>query len=86
MAPESPPGGLNLIAQGPVGAAGPDTQAPSSDQLSPNDLEDLLGPIALYPDPLLANVLAASVYPDEVAGAAHFIASGGSADQIADQP
>ena len=36
-------------------------------KLSQADLEEMLGPIALYPDSLLANVLAASIYPDEVA-------------------
>ena len=34
--------------------------------LSEADLEELLAPIALYPDPLLANVLAAACYPDEL--------------------
>src|SRR3954467_5073058 len=62
------------------------TLAPGADRLAPGELEELLGPIALYPDPLLANVLAASVYPDEVAEAAKFIAGGGKADQIASKP
>src|SRR6267378_69014 len=34
--------------------------------LKPGQLEALAAPIALYPDPLLANVLAASTYPLEV--------------------
>lgn len=34
--------------------------------LPPSDLEELLAPIALYPDPLLANVLTAACYPDEL--------------------
>lgn len=39
-----------------------------SDQslLKPEQLEALVAPIALYPDPLLANVLAASSYPLEI--------------------
>ncbi|MBX3360316.1 MAG: DUF3300 domain-containing protein [Phycisphaeraceae bacterium] len=45
--------------------------------LSAADLENLVGPIALYPDQLLANVLAASVYPDEVMEAAKFMRSAG---------
>ena len=49
--------------------------APNADKLTPSELEELLGPIALYPDPLLANVLAASVYPDEVAEAVKFMAT-----------
>ena len=61
-------------------------QVPGADQLTPSELEELVGPIALYPDPLLANVLAASVYPDEVAEAAKFIAGGGKAEQVDAKP
>ncbi|QYK48949.1 MAG: DUF3300 domain-containing protein [Phycisphaeraceae bacterium] len=50
--------------------------------LSAADLENLVGPIALYPDQLLANVLAASVYPDEVMEAAKFMRSAGAKDKI----
>lgn len=57
-------------------------QAPGGDRLSPSELEELLGPIALYPDPLLANVLAAAVYPAEVAEAATFVANGGTSELI----
>jgi hypothetical protein len=35
-------------------------------QLSPQQLDSLVAPIALYPDPLLAQVLAASTYPLEI--------------------
>jgi len=42
----------------------------AADRLSDADLEELLAPIALYPDPLLANVLTAACYPDELAAAA----------------
>src|SRR6266480_1433947 len=34
------------------------------------ELDALLAPIALYPDPLLSQILAAAVYPDQVAQAA----------------
>ena len=47
--------------------------APAGDKLDQADLEKLLGPIALYPDTLLANVLAASIYPDEITQAAAFV-------------
>lgn len=33
---------------------------------TPAELDELLGPIALYPDPLLAQVLPAATYPDEL--------------------
>jgi hypothetical protein len=48
-----------LPAQEPV--------APPPDQtLTPDQLQDLVAPIALYPDPLLGQTLAASTYPLEV--------------------
>jgi hypothetical protein len=37
--------------------------------LSANDLQQLVAPIALYPDALVAQVLAAATYPDQVASA-----------------
>ncbi|QOZ53202.1 DUF3300 domain-containing protein [Bradyrhizobium sp. CCBAU 53338] len=40
--------------------------APTAELLKPEQLEALVAPIALYPDELLANVLAASTYPLEV--------------------
>src|SRR6185437_11363662 len=39
---------------------------PGAELLKPEQLEALVAPIALYPDDLLANVLAASTYPLEV--------------------
>jgi hypothetical protein len=50
----------------------PDTQqaAPDTQQgaplLSPDQLNNLVAPIALYPDPLLSQVLSASTYPLEI--------------------
>src|SRR5215472_608909 len=40
------------------------TSAPST--IAPDQLDSLVAPIALYPDPLLAQVLAASTYPLEL--------------------
>ena len=44
------------------------TSAPSEDvsRIPPEQLDSLVAPIALYPDPLLAQVLAASTYPLEL--------------------
>jgi hypothetical protein len=61
---------------------------PTQQPLAANDLEQLLAPIALYPDNLVAQILAASTYPAEVAAADQWVkqmqAQGyGSADQIA---
>ena len=49
----------------PSGQAQPATQ-PRAELLKPEQLEALVAPIALYPDELVANVLAASTYPLEV--------------------
>jgi hypothetical protein len=51
----------------PGNPAQPASQSPpSAELLKPEQLEALVAPIALYPDELLANVLAASTYPLEV--------------------
>jgi hypothetical protein len=59
-------------------------QQPDQDQgqdlplLTPDQLNDLVTPIALYPDPLIAQILAASTYPLEVVQANRWVeASGG---------
>ncbi|HTF99589.1 MAG TPA: DUF3300 domain-containing protein [Nitrospirota bacterium] len=50
------------------------------------ELDTMLAPIALYPDPLLAQILPASTYPSEVAEADAWLKSGGNAAAIDDQP
>ena len=42
------------------------TPAPAAVKLSPEQLDSLVAPIALYPDPVLAQALAASTYPLEI--------------------
>ena len=42
-------------------------------QISAQQLDDLVAPIALYPDPLLGEVLAASTYPMEIAEAEQWV-------------
>ncbi len=49
------------------------------------ELDDLLAPIALYPDPLLAEILPASTYPEEVADAAAWLRSGGEPSRVDEQ-
>src|SRR5262249_37331171 len=51
-------------------AAQPGKSAPL---FTPEQLEQLVAPIALYPDSLLAQVLMASTYPLEVVQAARFV-------------
>lgn len=49
------------------------SQQPPSQQLSPQQLDDLVAPIALYPDPLLSEILAASTYPLEIVEAQQWL-------------
>jgi hypothetical protein len=46
---------------------------------SPEQLDNLLSPIALYPDPLLAQVLIAASFPDQVEEAARWVRGNGQA-------
>src|SRR5262249_49307400 len=54
-----------LLAQKPTPAAAAQA-APSPKLLSADQLDSLVAPIALYPDPLLAQTFAASTYPLEI--------------------
>jgi len=44
---------------------------------SPEQLENLLSPIALYPDPLLAQIFVAATFPDQVEEAARYVRANG---------
>ncbi len=61
-------------------------QGPAYQALPPEELNRLVAPIALYPDSLVAQVLAASTYPAQVASASQFLQQYGGAppEQIAD--
>src|SRR6202162_2611555 len=67
--------------QGPPPDEGqPQDQAPppsperaQSAHLSPDQLQQLVAPIALYPDALVAQVLAASAYPTQIVEAQRFV-------------
>jgi hypothetical protein len=63
-------GAQQAVPQGapPQGPTGQDEETP----LRPEELDQLLAPIALYPDDLVAQVLTASTYPVEVVQAARF--------------
>ncbi|HTJ79139.1 MAG TPA: DUF3300 domain-containing protein [Rariglobus sp.] len=54
-------------------AVGPDGAAPVSSQRTPETLDTLLGPIALYPDPLVALILPASTNPSDVVLASRYL-------------
>src|SRR5580658_7372762 len=72
---------LNLSAQDQDAQAAPqDDQAPAQDgqappyaQQTPEQLQKLVAPIALYPDSLVAQILAASTFPDQVVEADRWV-------------
>lgn len=59
--------------------------APAYQAFSPDQLDQLLGPIALYPDPLLSEILPAATFPTEIALAERFV-TGGIDPNIVPQP
>src|SRR5262245_49862847 len=59
-----------VLGQAPPGGAPPAASAPA---WKPEELEQVVAPVALYPDPLLAQVLMASTYPLEVVNAARWL-------------
>ena len=63
-------------ASEPNEVAEPQPQEQASDYYepyAPEQLDNLLAPIALYPDPLLAQVLVAATFPDEIQDAAPWV-------------
>jgi uncharacterized protein DUF3300 len=68
------------------------SQQPPPPAYSPVQLDQMVSPIALYPDPLLAQIFAAATYPDQIPDAArwadqhHYLTGQALADAIqADQ-
>jgi hypothetical protein len=72
--PQAPPPDMPPV-DGPQNPAGP---PPTSQLMSPEQLDNLVAPIALYPDPLLGQVLAASTYPLEVVQAQQWLQRNGN--------
>ena len=56
----------DALAYAPQQSAQPAKPAPQAAKAPPDQLDALVAPVALYPDPLLAQVLAASTYPLEI--------------------
>ncbi|HXN27180.1 MAG TPA: DUF3300 domain-containing protein [Candidatus Acidoferrales bacterium] len=54
-------------------ASAPPSQAPPYTQQTPDQLQQLVAPIALYPDSLVAQVLAASTFPAEIVEADRWV-------------
>jgi hypothetical protein len=59
---------------------------PAYQPLSGDQLDQLLGPIALYPDPLIAQILPASTLPTQIVLADRYITDGGDPNLIDQQP
>jgi uncharacterized membrane protein YgcG len=72
--------GLLVQSTAQAGSYGPMSQSdqqppPAPAQLSPQELQQLVAPIALYPDALVAQILAASTYPTQIVEADRWIGS-----------
>jgi uncharacterized membrane protein YgcG len=79
-----------LLASQDSEAPAQTSQAPPHAQQTPEQLQRLVAPIALYPDSLVAQILAASTYPEQVVEAdrwlqAHPDLKGQALDQAVDQ-
>ena len=70
-------------ASPPAVPTAPPSAAP---QRSASDLEKLVAPIALYPDPLIASLLPASAYPLEIVQAARFVKDTNNIAKLDAQP
>ncbi|HEX9080082.1 MAG TPA: DUF3300 domain-containing protein [Desulfuromonadaceae bacterium] len=57
-----------------------------ADLFTPDELDTLLAPIALYPDPLIAQILPAATFIDQIDEAARYVRQYGGSARIDDQP
>ena len=58
---------------------------PAAAPFKPEQLEQIVAPIALYPDPLLAQIFMASTYPLEIVQASRFAQANASLKEHGDQ-
>jgi Protein of unknown function (DUF3300) len=73
--------GISARAQTPAPPPAPGVQLRSG-----ADLDQMLGPIALYPDPLIAQLLPAATLPPEIVLADRYVNGGGDPNLIDQQP
>lgn len=78
--------GAPLFAQNQPPAPVPQSQPGSRALLTQEDLKEMVGPIALYPDALIALILPASTVPSDVVLGARFVDSKGDPSQAGNQP
>ena len=62
------------------------TSNPTAPRLEPAQLETLLGPVALYPDALIALILPAATEPSDIVLSARFLAANASSLPLENQP
>jgi len=74
---------VTCVTQAQDNSAPPPSAPP---QYSAADLEKLAAPIALHPDPLIAIILPASVYPLEIVQAARFVKDTNNVPKVDEQP
>jgi Protein of unknown function (DUF3300) len=58
---------------------------PAAQSFSDAQLDQLLGPVALYPDPLISSLLPASTFPTQVVIADRYVSNGGDPNAIDQQ-
>src|SRR5580658_9882404 len=75
---------LSLAAAG--FAQAPAAQGAAAQPFTSDELDQLLGPIALYPDPLIAMILPASTVPSDIVLADRYVEQGGDPAQVPNQP
>jgi hypothetical protein len=76
---------LALCLAAPLRAQAPATDAAGTGY-APEQLDQMLAPVALYPDPLIALILPASTFPSDVALAAQYVAANGNTAAVDSQP
>lgn len=75
-----------LLPMLPAQTAAPTaTTEPATVQRTAEELDSLLGPIALYPDALLALILPASTVPSDIVLASRYLAANGTPENLARQ-
>src|SRR5581483_3250572 len=57
-------------------------QTTQNPRFTPDQLDNLLAPLALYPDPLLAQILPAATFPDQIDAAEQFVSANNDPDAI----